>query len=311
MTDDDPRGPELSDLVVSHDVSTLARLPVRVRDVEATLEGRGMRAALRIARALPRRGEHFDDEGVDRVLVAAHLELQRLHEEFANGARIALVVRAVLDALRAAGEPPPYRVVDVGAGLGYVVRWLAAEGRLGGDVELLGVDFNARLVRAAEALRAEEGLPCRFEVANAFTLDRPAHVYTSSGVLHHFRGDGLRAFFARQVEAGAAAFVHFDIQRTWAAPLGSWLFHTARMRVPLARHDGYVSALRAHDGAALAAALLAGAPSFRVGRFDGEVPLLPIVRVMAAAVGVRPALAEPLERALGRDARRLAWEARA
>jgi hypothetical protein len=31
---------------------------------------------------------------------------------------------------------------------------------------------------------------------------------------------------------------------------------------------------------------------------------------MAAAVGVRPALAEPLELALGRDARRLAWEAR-
>jgi hypothetical protein len=71
-------------------------------------------------------------------------------------------------------------------------------------------------------------------------------VYISTGVLHHLRGGDLDAFFRAQVDAGAQAYCHFDIAATRLAPLGAWMFHRARMREPLGRHDGVASARRAH-----------------------------------------------------------------
>jgi len=90
-------------------------------------------------------------------------------------------------------------------------------------------------------------LPCRFVCGDAFTLRGPATVYTSTGVLHHLRGPDLGAFFQAQDHAGAQAYCHFDIAATALAPLGAWMFHRARMREPLGRHDGVASARRAHD----------------------------------------------------------------
>ncbi|HWM86115.1 MAG TPA: class I SAM-dependent methyltransferase [Kofleriaceae bacterium] len=303
---DDPAGPEISDLIVDHDPDTLARRPVARERVVETLRAAGRRRAARIAERLPARAGVLDPDAVDRVLVAAHLELQRLHEEFASGWRLHLILRAVIEALRARSAPP-YRVVDVGCGLGYIVRWLAARGRLGDDVELVGVDLNGCLARAAQALAGQEQLRCRFEVASAIRLERPATVFISTGALHHFRGGDLPRFFAGQVAAGARAFVHLDIKPTWAAPVGAWLFHTARMRVPLARHDGVVSALRAHSSARLDAAMQEGAPRLVRGLFDADQRLLAIARVMQAAIGVDPELAEPFTQALGPAASRMRW----
>ena len=95
----------------------------------------------------------------------------------------------MLRALKEGGVPEPYRVVDIGCGTGYVIRWLTAKGKFDVDVKLLGVDFNAGLVREANRLSRIENLDCQFEVANAFTLDQPATVFVSTGVIHHFRGD--------------------------------------------------------------------------------------------------------------------------
>jgi SAM-dependent methyltransferase len=193
-------------------------------------------------------------------------------------------------------------VVDVGCGIGYVVRALAAHGRLGRDVQLVGCDMNRALIGAARALADEEHLDCDFRVANAFALAEPAHVFLSTGVLHHFRGAELTHFFAGQREA--QAFVHHDTQPSPLAPLGSWIFHRTRMREPLARHDGVVSAARSHSRAAL---LAAGAASGLACRsFDGADRFWQVLlRPMHAIVGVRPELLAPLERALGPHAARL------
>jgi len=303
--EEDPWGPEISDLVVAYDPDTLARLPVRREEAVETLRARGRRRAARIAAALPHANGTFEADGIDRVLLEAHLELQRLHEEFANGWRVRRVVGAITAALAEREPGAPIRVVDVGCGLGYVMRWLAAEAAFGAGVELVGVDYNAALVAGARALARAEGLACRFEVANAFALDPPATIYVSSGVLHHFRGQGLTTFFAEQARAGARAFVHLDIKPTWHAPIGAWLFHQARMTVPLARWDGTASALRAHPRGVLEAALAAGAPGYTRALFDAEVSATTVVRVMHAVVGLEPGLVEPVRARLGADAARL------
>jgi SAM-dependent methyltransferase len=245
----------------------------------------------------------LDADFVDGVLLRAHHELLRLSEEFQQGKRVHAILQPVLEALRAGGVPPPYRVVDVGCGLGFVVRWLAAKGDLGADVTLVGCDYNAALIGRAQALAAEERLACRFAVANAFRLAEPATVFMSTGVMHHFRGDSLPRFLAQQ--ANAHAFVHSDIKPTYLAPLGSWLFHQARMREPLARHDGLLSALRAHPGAALVAAARAACPDLAAGLFDGGREAVPLLRVMQALVGVRRTLAPRFVGCLGALAGRL------
>jgi SAM-dependent methyltransferase len=297
--------PEISDLVVAYDPETLERLPVRRDEVVAELMRHDMRGAVRLVARWPHRAGVLDPGFVDGVLVRAHLQLQRLSEEFGQGERMRALLVPLLSALRREGVPGPYRIVDVGCGLGFMVRWLAAYGELGDDVRLVGCDYNAVFVRVAGRLAAEERLPCAFIVANAFRLAEPATVFLSTGVIHHFRREGLDRFLAEQGSSGAVAFLHYDIKPSYLAPLGAWIFHYARMREPLAHHDGVLSALRAHPGEALAAAARRTCPGMAVALYDGAPEIVPLLRVMHALVGVRRDLAGAFREGLGPLAARL------
>ena len=48
------------------------------------------------------------------------------------------------------------------------MRWLAARGDLGDDVDFVGVDYNAALVAEATRVAALEDLRARFLVANVY-----------------------------------------------------------------------------------------------------------------------------------------------
>lgn len=290
--------PELSDLLLEVDPQTLARRPVRRAAVLEVLRRHGMREAERIVAALPG-AEVLDEAAVDGVLLRSHCELQRLAFEFRNGWRLRALLGPLLDTIRAATNERPLRVVDVGCGLGFVVRWLAAHGHLGDDVELLGCDFNPTLIRHAQALTIGEGLRCGFRVANAFTLEHPAHVFLSTGVIHHFRGEALTDFFRAQAAARPWGLLHCDIKASWAAPLGAWLFHQARMREPLARHDGVLSAVRAHPREVLLQAAREGGQGLSFALYDGRPSPLPILRTLQTLVGVRAELVEPLRARVG------------
>jgi SAM-dependent methyltransferase len=298
-------GPEISDLVVDYDPATLERRDVSKRAVLARLaEARVPGRAQRVAAKLADRDDILDREAIDGILVRSHLELQRLHEEFRVGHMVRALVAPLVEVIRATTSERPIRVVDIGSGLGYIVRWLAAAGELGDDVELIGADYNRALVAAAQRLADAEQLRCRFVAGNAFALREPAHVYMSTGVLHHFRGDDLAAIFAQHETSSALGFVHVDIRPSRIAPLGSWIFHQARMREPLAKFDGFWSAVRAHDAATLRDAIARGAPGFAIGQLDARPGLAAILRIFLATVGVRSAHAAKLHAAYGHFRRR-------
>ncbi|HVF43201.1 MAG TPA: class I SAM-dependent methyltransferase [Pyrinomonadaceae bacterium] len=301
--------PEISDEIVAYDPSTLARVGVRKTDVERRFESFGNRRAARIVRSIRERGGFLDPEAVDRLLVTVHCEMQSMSEEFQHGRRVLELLTPLLAAFESEGAGAAggrrLRVVDLGCGTGYVVRWLAARGNLGRRAELMGADYNAALVAEARRLAAEENLECSFVVANAFRLEEPADVILSTGVVHHFRGEALTELFRQHEASPARAFVHFDFQPSPVAPLGSWLFHRVRMRQPLARHDGVLSAVRAHSGATLLAAARAGAPSFRASIYSKRLWGTPVPRAFHALVGARGGLWGGLVKALGRRASRL------
>ena len=305
--DEHPSGAEISDKIIAYDPESLARLPVRKDDVLAYYRKRNNRRAQQIVATLPVGDDGMLDNGeIDALLLRAHAEIQRLSEEFLQARRLHDLLAPLIGTLRSEGVAPPYRVVDVGCGTGFAIRWLAMHGALGDDVELIGADYNVALVEAARKLAEAEQLRCRFEVANAFALEQPGHIFCSIGVIHHFRGDDLTSFFAEQLSTPETqAFIHFDIKASWVAPFGAWLFHIARMNEALARHDGVLSACRAHRSEVLTEAASKGAKGCSVGFFDEDHSIVPIFRVMHAIVALRPSLVTPLYAALGNEASRL------
>src|SRR5688572_28359068 len=130
--------PEISDEIVAFDPETLARLPVRKRDVVEKFRSLGNARAASVVESLPEIGGYLDSGAVDALLIRVHRELQRMSEEFEHGRRMLELVRPMIETLRAAGHPRPIRVCDLGCGIGFVIRWLAARGNLGDDVELVG-----------------------------------------------------------------------------------------------------------------------------------------------------------------------------
>ncbi|MFE5811340.1 class I SAM-dependent methyltransferase [Streptomyces sp. NPDC056491] len=294
---------EISDLITATDPRTGARLPVRRAEVVHRLREAGDRHAARIVARLPAdRHDVLDPHAVDRLMIGVHTELQRLSEELRLGKRLVHILGPVFEAVRATATGR-LRLVDVGSGLGYAVRWLAAHHALGPDVELVGVDLDAALVGEAARLARAEGLDCRFVHGNAFDLPEAATVYVSTGVLHHFRGPDLAGFFRAQAASPALAFCHFDIAATRLAPIGAWVFHRSRMRHPLGRHDGVASARRAHTDESLLQA--AAAPGMRPLLYEPRGLANPFCTTLRPVIGIRPELEAPLRRAMGRSARRL------
>jgi len=301
-----PAQPEITDLIVQHDPDTLERLPVRKQDVLEVFAKFGNRKAIRAVEALPERDGLLDAKEVDRLLITTHWEMQRLGEEFYHGPRVYELLRAVIDAIRGNGFKGTLRVVDVGCGIGYDIRWLAARTSLAKEgVELRGFDLNSALINEANRLSEAERLCCQFLHGDAFSLDHSGHIFVSTGVIHHFRGEGLVEFLRRHERPETQAFLHFDFQPWFLAPYGSWFFHFLRMRTRVARHDGVLSAARAHNGQTLTEGARRAAPAFACGIYGAKIWNTPAPRVFHTLLGIRRGLVSELKKALGRRARRL------
>lgn len=261
--------------------------PARRSVAVARLLASGQQRAARLVAAMPATDDVLDAGHVAALLRRVHAELQRLGEELALPQRVAEGV------LRSGRHLPGgvRRVVDLGCGSGYVLRWLSHDPRFA-DMELVGVDHDEELVRWARGLGEADGCRARFVVGDALApgvaVEEPERtMVVSSGVLHHLTEPELEAFFRAHETLGVAAFAHYDPEPGWMSGVGAWVFHRARMREAVSRHDGVLSARRAHPAAGLRAAARAGAPGYAVSCAGGQS----IDRVIRPVTGVRRDLA--------------------
>lgn len=284
-------GPEISDLIVDYDAHTLERLPVSKSSVIDTFVKLKNENAIRIVRNIQDNSDQLNPDAVDDILLRTHYELQRVSELFEQGLRVADVLVPLLRAVRKMDGDTrrPIRIVDIGCGIGFVPRWLAANMISDPLIEFVGTDYNKTLIAEARLLSQEEGLNCNFVTGNAFKLDVPANIYLSTGVLHHFRGTHLVEFFNNQKHDSVLAAIHFDFQATPFSRPGSWLFHEILMREPLARHDGVLSARRAHTGDTLISAANEGMPEFNHRIHNNKLWKM-VPRAMHALLSMRPTL---------------------
>ena len=295
-----PTQPEITDLIVRYDPRTLQRLPVRKEEVLRVFSESCNRVACRAVEKLPERAGILDEQYIDRLLIMTHWEMQRLAEEFYHGHRVWDLLRRVVATIRASGFAETIRIIDVGCGTGYSARWLAAHVPLAEyRIELLGMDLNLALIREAKRLAAVEGLKCRFFHGDAFSSEHAGHIFISTGVIHHFRGDALGDFFRRHEHAEAFGFLHYDFQPSMLAPAGSWFFHYLRMRTEIARHDGVLSAARAHQGSTLVSASRAALPGCASGIYGARIWNTQFPRVFHTLVGLRRPLLDDFRRKLG------------
>jgi SAM-dependent methyltransferase len=301
-----PGQPEITDLIVQHDPVTLRRLPVNKQSVIDVFSRFGNQKALRAVGALPAKDGWLDGEEIDALLLTVHWEMQRLAEEFFHGHRVWGVLKALIAAIRRNGFRETIRIADVGCGIGYTTRWLAARVPIAEhNIEVTGIDLNSTLVSEANRLAAAEQLPCRFVHGDAFSREHSNHIFISTGVVHHFRGDGLAEFLRRHEQPETKAFLHFDFQPWLLAPLGSLFFHNLRMRTAIARHDGVLSAARAYDAKTLVGAARTAAPGFASGIYGAKIWGTPAPRVFHTLAGVRREFMTEFRRRLGRHAGRL------
>ncbi len=224
------------------------RVPVRRADAVERLRASGQDDAAALVEAMPAPGGVLDEQAVNEVFLAVHLELARLSEFMHVPQRIGSVLEGLVATVRER-SPGRIRVVDVGCGIGYDLRVLADSGHLGPDVEYVGLDFNGLLVEVARRLAKAEDVPARFERGDALdpalSVEDPERtIMISSGVLHHLGPAALPGFLQRHDAMGIAAFAHFDVNPGIWANLGAWMLHQARMREPVSRHDGSMSMRR-------------------------------------------------------------------
>ena len=303
-----PSQPEISDLIIQHDPVTLERLPVRKEDVRSVFAKLGNRQAVKVIDALPDHNGVLDPAAIDKLFVIVHSEMQRLAEEFYHAGRVWELLQAVIAAIRATSAVPieRLRIVDIGCGIGYTVRWLAARTPLAAQgVDLVGMDLNSALIKEASRLARAENLPCRFVHGDAFSPANSGHIYLSTGVLHHFRGDDLANFFRRHELQETQAFLYYDFQPSFLAAPGSWFFHVVRMRTGLARHDGVLSAVRVHSAETLVTAARTASRGFASGMYGRKIWRTPLPRVFHTLVGIRRPLIPEFRRALGHRIGRL------
>jgi SAM-dependent methyltransferase len=284
-------GLEITDLLWCFDADGRRAEVDRERVIERLTE-RGQRRAIRIVSGLPSVEGVLDAEAVDALGIRVHCELQRLGEELQFGRRVVALLGSLIGDLHPSQEAP-VRIVDIGCGLGFVIRWLAATRALGRFVQLVGVDLNPVLVGEASRLAAVEDLSCRFVCGNAFAPgavieDGSRTIVISSGVLHHLPAAELPAFFAEQARLRVAAFAHWDIAPCRWSTIGAWVFHQARMREPVSRHDGVLSARRAHSAAVLEVAARSAAPTYDPHVREGTRWHPRALDVLRPVVGIHP-----------------------
>jgi SAM-dependent methyltransferase len=301
-----PSQPEITDLLTHYDSQTLLRLSVKKQELLDAFSKFQNRKALRAIQALPEKDGLLDNREIDRLLLTVHWEMQRLAEEFYHGLRVWEVLRCVIAAIRHAGFRETIRIVDIGCGIGYTTRWLAANISVSeNNLELLGMDLNSTLITEANRLALAELLPCRFLHADAFASEFPGHIFLSTGVIHHFRGNALFEFLRRHDQPAAQAFLHFDFHPWLLAPLGSWFFHILRMRTAIARHDGVLSTARAHSARTLTETARLAAPDFAAGIYGAKIWNTPFPRVFQTLLGLRRPLVDDFRRQLGRRSVRI------
>jgi hypothetical protein len=146
----------------------------------------------------------------------------------------------------------------------FIVRWLAAQRYFGENVEVIGADFNEALItkHATSVCRKTQ---LHFVVANAFRLDHPPRSICQPEYFITSAAKARRSL-SQHDRQETHAFVHFDFHSSPMSPFGSWLFHAVRMREPLAKHDGVLSAVRAHKSRYLLEAARSCRARFCVGR---------------------------------------------
>ncbi len=199
---------------------------------------------------------------------ASLADVERLNAWFGGHA---LTLRHVARALRRLPPDRPARILDVGAGGGYLAirlaRWARRARR---PLHVVALDHDAdsaRHARAATARYPEISIVCG-DAAALPVRAAGVDLVVSSLTLHHLGRGAAVAGLAEMTRAGRLGFIVNDL---WRARLGLalvWLATRLLARHPISRHDGPLSVRRSYSPDEIRSlAVLARVPRLEVRRY--------------------------------------------
>jgi len=202
-----------------------------------------------------------------RPLAGNLRDLRRANRYFGG---LAVLRRYLLPVLAAAPRERPLRLLDVATGGADLPLALLAWAReLGRPLTVVGLDAGVQvLAYARQQAGGEPGLRLvRGDAAALPFAPRSFDYALCSLALHHLAPDAAVAALREMAGVVRRGLLVVDLERSWPAYLGTWLWSRACTTNRLSRHDGPLSVLRAYTPAELRAlAATAGLAAPRVSR---------------------------------------------
>ncbi|HZS02596.1 MAG TPA: methyltransferase domain-containing protein [Chloroflexota bacterium] len=202
-----------------------------------------------------------------RALAGNLRDLGRANRYFGG---LAVLRRQLLPALAAHPPDRPLRLLDVATGGAdlplALLAWASGEGR---RLSIVGLDAGAQVLAYAQAqARGEPRLRLLRGDAAALPLAPRTFDYALCCLaLHHLTPPAGIAALREMAAVVRHGLLVVDLERSWPAYLGTWLWSRACTTNHLSRHDGPLSVLRAYTLAELRAlAACAGLAQARVSR---------------------------------------------
>jgi ubiquinone/menaquinone biosynthesis C-methylase UbiE len=220
---------------------------------------------------IPRRreaSELLDEPYLPPRALAGNLgDLRRANRYFGG---LAVLRRQLLPALAAHPSDRPLRLLDVATGGAdlplALLAWASSEGR---RLSIVGLDVAAQVLAYAQGQAQDEpGLRLlRGDAAALPFAPRTFDYALCSLALHHLTPSAGVAALREMARVVRHGLLVVDLERSWPAYLGTWLWSRACTTNHLTRHDGPLSVLRAYTPAELRAlAASAGLANVRISR---------------------------------------------
>lgn len=178
----------------------------------------------------------MEDPSLPREQLREALEaLDRTHRWFGTFGPVTRLVKELLTRVER-----PLRVLDVGAGSGFLGRRLHQQ--FGEDVSYFRLDPSRRILVLRTGPGTEwkiQGRGPRFPVRSG-SID----LVVSSLVLHHLPDHQLRPFLLDCLRLSRGYVLHHDLRRRWELYLSLWLIGRMFTGSPVYRHDAPLSVQR-------------------------------------------------------------------
>jgi ubiquinone/menaquinone biosynthesis C-methylase UbiE len=217
---------------------------------------------------------HFDADKLEMIdrpdndlrLLEEDLKHLRMFNRHFGG--LAAIRKHILSFLDKIVEHRPVEILDLATGSAdHPIALAKLAGKLGRQIRITAIDSNPQILRVAQHRVGEipEINLMRMDLRQVGFVDKSFDIVLCSLAIHHFSREDAIQIIRKMHRLCRIGFIVNDLNRSWIAAIGGWLFTHLMTRNPLTLNDTYVSILRSFTAEEMQSmAAEAGVRAFRI-----------------------------------------------